>query len=86
MVAESSSEPELPESGSAELQKEVQQVGCWLTFEDECGDTRSRDLDLSFLLEPLCSADGGGPDDGDEGIASVKSSSHMSSGSGATIG
>ena len=34
--------------------------------EDECGGARSRDLDLSSLLErPLCSADGGGPVAGD---------------------
>ena len=32
------------------------------------------DLDLSSLLErPLCSADAGGPADGDEGLRTVKS-------------
>ena len=37
--------------------------------EDERGATRSRDLDLASLLErPLCSADGGGPADGNEGF------------------
>ena len=42
--------------------------------EDECGGTRSRDLDLSSLLErPLCSAHGGGQADGDEGSISDKS-------------
>ena len=46
--------------------------GCWLACDDECGGTRSRDLDLSFLLErPLCSADGRGPADGDAGFTSV---------------
>ena len=36
--------------------------------EDERGCVRSRDLDLSSLLERLlCSADGGGPADGDDG-------------------
>ena len=55
--------------------------------EDECGGTRSRDLDLSSLLEgPLCSAVGGGPADGDEGFISEKSSSDTSSDSGVTIG
>ena len=51
-------------------------------------DTRSRDLDHSFLLDrPLCSADGRGPADGDEGFIAVKSSSHTpSSGSGVAVG
>ena len=54
---------------------------------DECGGVRSRDLDLSSLLErPLCSADGCGPADGDEGFISVSSSSDTSSGSGVTMG
>ena len=43
---------------------------------DERGGVRSRDLDLSFLLErPLCSADGCGSADGDEGFISENSSS-----------
>ena len=51
--------------------------------EDECGGVRSRDLDLSSLLERrLCSADGGGSPDGDEGFISEKSLSDTSSGSG----
>ena len=55
--------------------------------EDECGGVRSRDLDLSSLLErPLCSADGGGPIAGDEGFMSEKSSSDTSSASGVTTG
>ena len=55
--------------------------------EDECGCARSRDLDLSSLLEPpLCSADGGGPADGDGGFISERSSSDTSSASGVTIG
>ena len=55
--------------------------------EDECGGVRSRDLDLSSLLErPLSSADGGGPADYDEGLKSEKSSSDTSSYSGVTIG
>ena len=38
-----------------------------LSCGDERGGVRSRDLGLSSLLErPLCSADGGGPTDGDE--------------------
>ena len=81
--------PELPESGSAELLMEVQQVVAadWHR-EDECGGTCSRDLDLSSLLERLlCSADGDGPDDGDEGFTAAKSSSDFSSsGSGVTVG
>ena len=57
------------------------------SFEDECGGVRSRDLDLSSLLErPLCSADGGGPVAGDEGFMSEKSSSDTSTASGVTIG
>ena len=40
-------------------------AGC-VACEDECGGTRSRDLELSSLLDgPLCSANGGGPADGD---------------------
>ena len=55
--------------------------------EDERGGVRSRDLDLSSLLErPLCSADGGGPADGDEGFISENSSSDTSSDSGVTTG
>ena len=54
--------------------------------EDERGGVRSRDLDLSSLLErPLCSADGGGPADGDEGFTSENSSSDTSSSSRVTI-
>ena len=55
--------------------------------EDECGGTRSRDLDLSYLLErPLCSADSGDPADGEEGLIAVKFSSDTSSCSGVTMG
>ena len=55
--------------------------------EDECGGVRSRDLDLSSLLERrLCSANVGGPVAGDEGFKAVKSSPEMSSGSGVSIG
>ena len=51
------------------------------------GGARSRDLDLSFLLErPLCSADGGRSADGDEGFKSEKSSSDTASVSGLTKG
>ena len=54
---------------------------------DERGSVRPRDLDLSSRLErPLCSADNGGPADGDEGFMSVKSLSDTSSGSSVTIG
>ena len=45
--------------------------------------TRSRS---SLVERPLCSANGGGPGDDDEGFTSVKSSSDTSSGSGVTIG
>ena len=39
--------------------------------EDECGGARSLDPDLSSLLQrPLCSAYGGGPADGKEGLIS----------------
>ena len=55
--------------------------------EDECGGVRSRDLDLSSLLErPLCSADGCGPVAGDEGFISENSSYDTSSASGVTMG
>ena len=41
-----------------------------------CGGARIRDLDLCSLLErALCSADGGGPDDGDDGFTTAESSS-----------
>ena len=46
-------------------------TGCcrWQACEDERGCSRSRDLDLSNLLERLlCSADGCSPADGDEGL------------------
>ena len=68
-------------------EEEVQQL-CRLACEDERGYTRSRDLDLSDLLERfLCSADNCGPADGDEGSTLVKSSSDISSSdSGATVG
>ena len=39
-----------------------------------------------FWSDLSCSADGGGPADGDEGFKAVKSSSDTSSGSGLTIG
>ena len=66
--------PELPESESAEPERSATSCGCWLACEDECGGIRSLDLDLSALLErPLCSADGGGPAEGDEGFTAVKS-------------
>ena len=65
-------------------------TGCWCRFacDDERGYTRSHDLDLCDLLERfLCSADGGGPADGDEGFTIVKSSSDISSSdSGVTVG
>ena len=81
--------PELPGSGSAELRKEVQQVvAAGWHARNECGGPRSRDPDHSSLLErPLCSADGSGPADGDEGFLAVKSSSDTSSsGFGVTFG
>ena len=61
--------------------------GCWLACENECGGVRSRDLDLSSLLErTLFSADRGGPAS-DEEVITVKSSSDISSsGSGKRIG
>ena len=51
-----------------------------------CGGARSRDQDLSSLLErPLCSADGSGPADGNEGMTTAQSSSDTSSGSEVTM-
>ena len=57
------------------------------SWKDECGGVRSRDLDLSSLLErPHCSADGGGSADGDEGFIFENSSPDISSASEVTIG
>ena len=82
LVAESSSEP-WSLLNSRRRYNRLRVLAC----EDECGGTRSRDLDLSSFLErPLCSADNGGPADGDEGFTAVKFSSDTSSGSGVTIG
>ena len=80
--------PELPEAGSAELWKEVQQVlAAGWHAEMNAEGTRSRDLDLLSLLErPLCSAAGGGPADADDGFITVKSSSDTSSDSGVPTG
>ena len=79
--------PESPEAGS-ELRKEVQQVvaaGWHARMNVEV--LSLRDLDLSSLVErPLCSADGGGPADGNEGFITVKSSSDTASDSGVTTG
>ena len=53
--------PELPESGSAELLKEVQQ-------DVAAGWHAKMNVEVVALERPLCSADGGGPADGDEGF------------------
>ena len=54
---------------------------------DESGCVRSRDLDLSSLLErSLCSADGCGSTNGDEWFISKNSPSDISSASGVSIG
>ena len=43
-------------------------------------------VEVVALERPLCSADGGGPADGDEGFINVQSSSDTSSDSRLTIG
>ena len=73
--------PELSESGSAELLKEVQQV----VAAGSHAKMNVEELAHEIWIFRLCSADGGCLADGDEGFTTIESSSDTASVCGVTI-